>query len=237
MTVRPYTVPIHTRLLRIVLRPIFRGVFHLLSDVRIVGRENVPRGGAYLIAVNHVSLFDPPFLLAFWPIAPEAAGAVDIWDRPGQSLLARLYGGVPVHRGEYDRQLVEALLGALQAGRPVMIAPEGGRSHQTGMRRALPGAAYLVEKTAVQLVPVGIVGTTDDFLKRALHGQRPRIEMRIGQPVRLPLVEGKGTVRHLARQRSADQIMLLIASLLPSEYRGVYSSGFPIDDGAEGYST
>ncbi len=224
MTSRPYSVPLQTRLFRCILRPLFRGIFLLLSDVRVIGRENVPARGPYVIAVNHVSLFEPPLLLAFWPVAPEAAGAADIWERPGQSLLARLYGGIPVHRGSYDRRLVETLLSALHAGRPLMIAPEGGRSHHLGMRRALPGAAYLVEQTGACLVPVGIVGTTDDFLNRALHGKRPRVEMRIGQPVQLPPVEGKGEVRRLARQRNADQIMACIASLLPSEYRGIYSS-------------
>jgi len=97
-----YRVPLHTRWMRSILRPIFRGIFHIISHVKISGRENVPSKGAYLIAINHVSLFEPPFVLAFWPIAPEAAGAADIWERRGQSLLARSYGGIPVRRGEYD---------------------------------------------------------------------------------------------------------------------------------------
>ena len=99
-----YSVPIANRIARRVLRPIFRLVFHLLSDVRIIGRENIPKSGAYLITINHVSLFEPPFILTFWPTAPEGAGAIEIWDKPGQGLLVRLYHGIPVHRGEFDRQ-------------------------------------------------------------------------------------------------------------------------------------
>jgi 1-acyl-sn-glycerol-3-phosphate acyltransferase len=224
MSIPAYTLPIHTVILRAVLRSVFRGVFHLLSRVRITGRENVPRSGAYVIAINHVSLFDPPFLMAFWPKAPEAVGAVDIWSRPGQNLLARLYGGIPVHRGQYDRKLVDTTVGALLSGRPLAIAPEGGRSHTPGMRRALPGAAYIIDLAQVPVVPVGIVGATDDFLARAMRGKRPTIEMHIGSPVRLPPIEGKGEARRLARQRNADRIMSHIADLLPPEYRGVYAS-------------
>ncbi len=227
MTVPPYRLPLRNRIFRAFLRPLFRGVFHLLSRVRIVGSENVPRGGAYLIASNHVSLFEPPFVLAFWPVAPEAAGAVDIWERPGQNWLARLYGGIRVHRGEYDRKLVEDMLSALESARPLYIAPEGGRSHLPGMRRALPGAAYLVDQAEIEVVPVGIVGSSDDFLAKALHGKRPTIEMRIGKPFRLPPVNGRGQARRLARQQNADCIMQHIAALLPLEYHGVYAGHHP----------
>ncbi len=219
-----YVVPLHTHIFRIVLRPIFRLLFHILSQVRIRGLENVPKRGPYLIAINHISLYEPPFILAFWPTPPEAAGAVEIWERRGQNLLVRLYGGIPVHRGNYDRTLIETMLAALRSGRPLLIAPEGGRSHQLGMRQALPGAAYVIDQASVPVIPVGIVGATDDFLNNALHGRRPVIEMRIGQAVQLPPITGKGEQRRLARQHNVDLIMQRIAALLPPEYRGVYAN-------------
>lgn len=219
-----YTVPWYRRFIRFLMRPLFRGLFHILSRVHISGLENVPAKGPYLVAINHVSLFEPPFILAFWPVALEAAGAIEIWERPGQNILVRLYGGIPVHRGEYDRQLVEDMLAVLKSGHSLLIAPEGGRTHTIGMRRANPGAAYIVDQACTPVVPVGILGTTDDFLKRALHWERPAIEMRIGPPFTLPPLEGRGEARRLARQRNADQIMLRIAALLPSEYHGVYAN-------------
>jgi 1-acyl-sn-glycerol-3-phosphate acyltransferase len=53
----------------------------VLGKVEITGLENVPKSGPYLIAINHISIFDPPFIIAFWPISPEAVGAVDIWEK------------------------------------------------------------------------------------------------------------------------------------------------------------
>lgn len=218
-----YSVPRYRGFIRLLMRPLFRGLFHILSRVQVSGLENVPAKGPYLVAINHVSLFEPPFILAFWPIALEAAGAIEIWERPGQNVLVRLYGGIPVHRGEYDRQLVEQMIAVLKSGHPLLIAPEGGRTHTIGMRRANPGAAYIVDQAGAPVVPVGILGTTDDFLKRALRWERPAIEMRIGAPFTLPPLEGRGEARRLARQRNADQIMLHIAALLPSEYHGAYA--------------
>lgn len=218
-----YRVPRRTQLFRYTGRAFFRGLYHLLGRVEISGIENIPKEGAYLIAVNHVSLYDAPLVLAFWPEAPEAAGAADLWSRPGISVLARWYGGIPVHRGRFDRKLIDRVDVVLQSGRPLLIAPEGGRSHATGMRRAKPGVAYLAEKAEVPIIPVGVIGATDDFLALALRGKRPIIKMNVGSPFYLPPIKGKGEERRISRQRNADMIMEQIADLLPVEYRGVYA--------------
>ncbi len=211
------------RLRRSTLRFVIRGLFHLLAHVRVSGIGNIPRGTAYMAAVNHLSIYDPPFLLSFWPEILQGIGAVDVFDKPIQGELLRLYGTVPVHRGQYDRELLDAVLAMLSAGYPVMIAPEGGRSHVPGLRRAKPGVAYLLDEARVPVVPVGIVGTTDDFLQRGLRGTRPTLEMRIGPPLVLPPIEGRGEARRAARQHNADLVMQRIAVLLPPEYRGVYA--------------
>ncbi|MFC1995988.1 lysophospholipid acyltransferase family protein [Chloroflexota bacterium] len=222
--VADYFIPTRVRLARSLLRPTFRLIFHALSRVKILGKKNVPPSGAYLIAFNHISLFEPPLICAFWPIAPEAMGAAEIWARSGQSLLARWYGGIPVHRDQYDRHLIEIALNILRSGYPLVIAPEGERSHTPGMQPALKGVAFLMDKAKVPVVPVGIIGNTENFLERALHGERPQIEMRIGQPLAFPPVETLDISRREARQRQTDLVMTEIAALLPPEYRGVYSS-------------
>jgi 1-acyl-sn-glycerol-3-phosphate acyltransferase len=218
-----YSVPIHTRAARSTLRPVFRTVFHLISHVDITGEENVPQRGPYLVAINHVSLYDPPLAVAFWPAAPEVLGAIEVWRRPGQNILAVLYGGIPVQRGEYDRQPLVKILWALRSGRPVLMSPEGHRSHRPGLNQAHSGIAYLVEKFPVPVIPVGIEGTTDDFWQRASHGERPRVNMHIGAPLQLPPIATLGSDRKLARQQNADLVMAHIAALLPPNYRGVYA--------------
>ena len=222
--VKPYHVAWWRKwLARPLIRLLLGGFLHLLARIKIFGRENIPLGKAYIMAFNHVSLFDPPVMGVFWPEQLEAMGAVDIWSKPGQNILARLWGGIPVHRGEYDRALFDKVLGALKAGYPLLIAPEGGRSHAPGMQQAKPGIAFIIEQYEVPVIPVGIVGTTDDFFHKAIHGGRPTIEIHIGKPLLLPAVVGKGEARRLSRQANADLVMTHIARLLPEEYRGVYA--------------
>ena len=220
---KSYRVPLHIRFNRIFLRPAFRAIFHILSRIKIIGLENVPSNGPYVVAMNHISIFDPPFLVSFWKHQPEVIGAAEVFTRKGQSQLLKLYGVIPVHHGEYDRALLEKVLAVLKAGRPLVIAPEGGRSHVTAMQRAKPGLGFIVEHAGVPVIPVGLVGTTDDFWQRAKRGEKPALEMRIGKPIQFPPVTQKGMERRQTRQHNADLVMRHIAGLLPEEYHGVYA--------------
>ena len=218
-----YRVPFGFKLSRPVLRTVFRGIFHVLANIKITGKENVPYGAPYVVAMNHVSIFDPPFAAAFWPESLEIIGASDVFEKPGQGQLLKAYGVIPVHRGDYDRSLFARITAIIKAGYPLLIAPEGGRSHVIAMRRALPGVAYIVEQTKVPVLPAALVGTTEDFWHRATHGDRPSLEMHIGRPVTLPENTAKGREKHKARQANADLVMRHLAGLLPEGYRGVYA--------------
>ncbi len=111
------------RLRRSVLRFIFRQLFRIFYRIRIIGKENIPAKGAYLIAHNHISIVDPAAIIAFWTLSVQAIGAVELWHRPGQNWLVQLYGTLPVNRGEMDRQFIEGAVNALRSGLPLLIAP------------------------------------------------------------------------------------------------------------------
>ncbi len=218
-----YHVSAGLRLRRFLLKNTVRFLFNAMGRVRVSGLENIPHGQTYVVAANHVSIFDPPLVLSFWPVNLEAIGAVDVFDKPVQGPMLKMYGTIPVHRGEYDRKLIDTMLAILRSGYPLLIAPEGGRSHVPAMRRAKPGVGYILDEAQVPVVPVGMIGTTDDYLQQALHFKRPQVEIRIGQPFRLPPLEGRGALRRESRQRNADLVMRHVAGLLPPEYRGVYA--------------
>ncbi len=233
---KPYPIPFHIQLNRIFLRPVIRTLFRILGTVNVIGVENVPLGKPYVIAINHISIFDPPLAVSFWPEQPEVIGAADVFAKKGQGQLLSMYGVIPVHRGDYDRALLEKIVSILKAGRPLLLAPEGGRSHETAMQRAMPGVGYIIEHAQVPVLPVGLVGTTDDFWQRSKsyfqrgigtmwrsRGKRPELEMRIGKSIQFPPITQKGAERREARQHNADLVMRYIAGLLPEEYHGVYA--------------
>ncbi len=218
----PYKVPLINRILRVLILKTLRLIFDLFSRVERVGIEKIPVGKSYLLVFNHVSLFEAPILLSYWPEKPEVLGAVDVWNRPGQDLLAKAYGGIPIHRGEVDRTAMKKMLQALEAGRAIAVAPEGGRSHTPGMRQGKPGIAFLLEKYRIPIIPVGIVGTTEDLLSNLLKLKMPKVTLNIGDPFFLPIGLGDDLSRSEAYQVRVDYVMHKIADLLPEEYRGYY---------------
>jgi 1-acyl-sn-glycerol-3-phosphate acyltransferase len=218
-----YNIPLHIKINRIFMLPVFRMIYRVLGRVKVTGEKNVPLGKPYVVAINHISIFDPPLVVSFWPETPEIIGAADVFEKKGQGQILSMYGVVPVHRGDYDRVLLEKILAILKMGRPLVIAPEGGRSHEPAMRRAMPGIGYIIEHAQVPVIPVGLVGTTDDFWQRSRRGEKPQLEVRIGRPIIFPPMMEKGAQRREARQKNADLVMRHIAGLLPEEYHGVYA--------------
>lgn len=218
-----YPVPFQLRFRRVLAKAFFRGAYRVLFRVQFVGWENVPKSGAYVIAHNHVSIIEPPLVISHWPTGPEVIGAKELWKRSGQSWVVRLYGTIPVSRGSYERALLQQMIDILKAGTPLVMAPEGQRSHVPGLLRAQPGIGYLIGQTRVQVIPVAITGSTDENFRNAIRFKRPHLRMEVGKPFHLPPIEARGSPRREARQHHSDLVMEKIAEMLPEEYRGVYS--------------
>ena len=217
-----YRIPLKTRISRRFMRFFFRTLFHALGKVEISGLENVPDHNRYVMVFNHVSLVEVPFIAAFWPTIIEIIGALAVWTRGYQGLVARMWAGIQVDRTQFDREVFKQVERVLEAEIPLMISPEGGRSHQPGLRRGKSGVAYIIDKADVVVVPVAAVGNTFEFLTEGIRLKRPTIQMIVGEPFTVPPVEGKGEERRQSRQRNTDYIMARLAALLPENYRGVY---------------
>ena len=209
---------------RMAARGLVRGAgrlaYRLLARPEVHGLENVPPRGPYLIAFNHSSIFDPPFLIAHWPAAPEVLAEADLWQEKGRRMWVRLYGGIPIHRGQYDRKALENTLTALRAGARLMIAPEGRVNSGLGLLQGRLGLGWILSQAAVPVVPVGITGSTLEFMRKLRAGERPRVIMRIGRTMESVPVDGRDKA---AMQRRVDAVMAQIAALLPQEERGFYT--------------
>jgi len=214
-------LPWYSQLFRWIARPLFRFLFQTLTRIEIHGRENIPASGSYLVTPNHISIYEPPLLAAFWPRELEIAAAAEVLDRPLQSQIMRLYGTVLVHRNRLDRSLITALLERLAEGLPVLIFPEGERTRHPGLITGNLGAAYLAAKSGVAILPVGIEGTYQ-LGERMRQLRRPRVRVRIGQPLSFPALDLRSSGWKEALKARSEEIMQAIARLLPIDHRGVY---------------
>jgi 1-acyl-sn-glycerol-3-phosphate acyltransferase len=194
----------------------------LLLRVRVSGQDQVPRGGALLITLNHLGGADSALMLGFVPRPLAAIGKSEILGWPVLGFLARVYGMVPVRRGQPDRSALRLALAILAEGRALAIAPEGRESLTGALEAAKTGPAFLAQQSGAPILPAALTGTAwKRIVPQWRRLRRPCVTLTFGRPYHLP--------PGLTRRAAADYMMRQIAALLPEEYRGVYagSAGEP----------
>ena len=204
-----------------VLRGAISSLLGVLARRTLSGVENIPRQGPCLLVFNQMSLFDTPLLSVLVP-RRDVTGLVarDYRRNPVYRLLVECGGGMWIRRATGDRAALEAGLAALKRGWVVGISPEGRRSRTGGLVQGKPGPAFLARRSGAPIVPVAFVDT-DKLAAAWRRFNRPTIEIRVGEPFRLPGPGGGSRKQH--RRDDTDRIMCHIAALLPPRYRGVYA--------------
>jgi len=203
----------------------------LLGGGRVVGLDNVPRAGPYIMVSNHTSNLDPPFIGGAIgrhtgrPIHFMAKEEIRSWPLVGW--LARGAGVFFVRRGGGDRGAQRIALQHLGAGRPIGVFPEGTRSRNGVLREPKFGVSLLAMRSGAPLLPVGISGSGRIFPGRSRFPHRTAVDIRIGKPFRLP-PRPTGRLDREALAEGTERIMREIAAQLPEWQQGRYRAG-PIE--------
>ncbi|HNR02701.1 MAG TPA: lysophospholipid acyltransferase family protein [Anaerolineaceae bacterium] len=206
--------------------------FGLLADVKINGRENLPKQGPLIVVGNHFNFLDPLMFIHLLPYPVEFVGGAKMPNAPAAThFLQRLFGVIPTARGTVSRDTLYGAESILEQKGVLAIFPEGG-SWATVLRPARPGAAFLAVRNAAPILPIGIDGTVG-FFKNLRKGRVP-VTLNIGKPFG-PLNAQPGM------RPSRDEldevghtIMRSIAPLIPPERRGFYSDDPSIREAARG---
>jgi 1-acyl-sn-glycerol-3-phosphate acyltransferase len=186
--------------------PLVYGVFRL----RVRGRQNLPAGGGYVLACNHISNLDPwPVGLPLWPrrwLRFMAKAELYWW--PARYVLDGA-GAFPVHRGLGDVEAIETAVQLAREGHVVVMFPEGTRRQKGLVKRhvARPrsGAARIALEAGVPLVPCAVAGT--DRLSRL-----GPLRVAYGTPVEIEDLRAGADLRR-SSQEATDRLMARIARL------------------------
>jgi 1-acyl-sn-glycerol-3-phosphate acyltransferase len=209
-----------------------KGAFGILSDLRIEGKENLPKTGPLLVIANHFSFIDPVAVLHALPYPIEFVGGAEFPHAPGiVKFLPEIWGYYPVFRGTGSRYALRAAEEILKQDGLLGIMPEGG-SWAEVLRPARPGAAYLAAQTGAKVLPLGIHGLNDIFPIK--FGQRPKAVIRIGKPVGPFTTTGRGRERREQLDQIGHELMKSIAALIPDQYRGFLADDPAIREAARG---
>lgn len=165
----------HVRLMWLLIRALFR----LFFSVRVVGLQNVPRTPA-IVCANHLGWADSFLVLLFFPVEPRIYVLGEEQVREISSFRTRVIDAlqimVDLDRSK-PREALRTMQDVLRRGGSLLIFPEGRLGEEEGNLHELQhGAAHLSVFSGAPLVPVGLTGTSQLWLRR-------RLIMRIGKPI------------------------------------------------------
>lgn len=141
-----------------ILKAICNVLFLLIFRKKVTGRENIPKDGGAIMAINHRSNWDVPIAalsstrrLSYMAKAEMFRSKIGAW-------FFGALGAFPVHRGKGDIGAIKAAMTRLKDGNIVAMFPEGHRVKKGMHEEAKPGVVMLAIKAKLPIIPVHITG-------------------------------------------------------------------------------
>lgn len=174
-------------------RAVARVMTTLGWDLKTYGIENIPATGGVLLVSNHQSYLDP-LVIAVRPTRPMSFMARSgLFTNKYFGWLIRNLNAFPIRQGESDVGAIRETVRRLQEGHMLNIFPEGARTDDGEMKKIQQGAALVIRKAGVPVVPVAIEGSFDAWPRGQRLPHPGLIRVKYGQPL-----------YHLHEQRPAE---------------------------------
>jgi len=198
-------------------------IFNIIADIEINHKENVPESGGFVIATNHIGILDIAMFHYVFDRFDMFIPVAEKWEKHGWiRWIAQQLNFIFVDRYNPDLKALRKMMGMMEEGNSLVIAPEGTRSRVGSLIEGKPGVAYLAARSGFPVVPVAITGTEDKvILGNVRHFKKSKVTLTAGVPFNLPSIPKRD--RDVALQQYTDEVMCQIAAILPECYRGIYS--------------
>jgi len=164
------------------------GVAHmlvwLLFRYRVHHRERIPREGSVIFICNHQSYLDPVLCGVATSDRPSRPLArEELFKSLPLRLMIKSLGALPLGGKASDKSALRTTLAELEAGRTVMIFPEGSRTFDGAMVPFKPGIGLLMKRSGARVQPMGIDGAFDAWPRGGRIHPGRRIECELGMPI------------------------------------------------------
>ncbi len=193
---------------------------------KIIGLENIPKEGGFIIAANHCSYLDD------FTVAPAVIMHTNRkvhmycndWYYKFKLIAAFLkrHECIPIsiqtNNKKTNKEAFELALDYLKKGEPVGVFPEGGRSLDGKLRPAKTGIAKLALTSKIPVLPIGVVGSHKVFPKGSIFPKFKRFDVKIGKLIYLDKFFGKEDNKKILKE-VASLIMKEVGKLSGQEYR------------------
>lgn len=124
------------------IRKIFNLATYGALGMEVIGEENIPEKGPFIVVCNHASNFDPPLLgTAMRRHLIHFMAKEELFRNPLMGWFLRYVHTFPVHRGHIDRKAVIESFRVLKSGEVLGISRKGsgrGAAKSALSMKALP---------------------------------------------------------------------------------------------------
>jgi 1-acyl-sn-glycerol-3-phosphate acyltransferase len=211
------------RLFSHLCRWLVRGAFSLVCRTKIVYFGNLPTGTGFILASNHISHFDPPFLGSRFGRYVDWMAMEELFRNPASAVLMESLCAFRVRRDGTDRTGIRIAVKRLEEGRVVGVFPEGGIRAGKGSvlegAAMWPGVSALAVLSGKPIVPSVIIGTDRLYnRKNWLRFRRVAVWIGFGEKI-LPRDDvPKRDARELV-QKSLSEAFVSLKERLVLEFR------------------
>ena len=151
-------------------------------DLKAYGKLNVPRAGGVLLLANHQSFLDPVLVGVKLNRAVSFLARSTLWKGPFGKLITAL-NAFPVKQGRGDLGAMKQSIAILQAGRALLVFPEGTRTKDGEMEPLASGISLLIRRAKVPVIPVAIDGAYKAWPRSSLIFKPSKIRVMFGSPI------------------------------------------------------
>jgi 1-acyl-sn-glycerol-3-phosphate acyltransferase len=201
-----------------ILRGIVVGICIGYTRTKVIGRHNIPRQGAFVLAPIHRSNIDTPLAAAVSSRRLRFMGKDSLWKFTPIGWLLSALGAFPVTRGTADREALKRCIAVLEMGEPLVLFPEGTRQSGPMVMPLFDGAAYIAVKAGVPIIPLGIGGSEKVMPKGKKMIYPKKCVLIIGEPITAP-VDESGRVARSAVKELTEQLTTELQRLFDEAQR------------------
>ncbi|MGA2255827.1 MAG: lysophospholipid acyltransferase family protein [Thermoguttaceae bacterium] len=174
---------------RLIVATLIRGWLRVYHRLQVVGRENLPESGSFVLVANHCSHLDALTILSAMPLRklhrvfPAAAQDFFFVSIPRLTLAAVVVNALPFNRQSNIRQSLSLCRQLLEnPGNVLLLFPEGTRSTTGELGEFKPGIGLMLAGTQVPVVPCYLDGTFRAWPKGSWFPRPRRVRLVIGHP-------------------------------------------------------
>ena len=172
---------------QIIVFPIYRFVF----KGQLIGKENIPQKGSFIMVANHGSLLDPPLLGHALGHNISFMAKAELFKVPFLGFIIKACGAYPVKRGIADKNTIKIACEKLAKNNCIGIFIDGKRQKNGKVNKPKQGAALLAFKNQKLLLPVAIVNSHKLIRFKFFVPFFSKIVIKVGKPVQPPQSSSK----------------------------------------------